>query len=214
MRRNTAPSSGSLRTMLDLFDVAAAIGDVLMLRRSLSHIVSRIVVIGGDSKPAATTAARRQSSAVSRRSSIHPSVSRLTELFRTTPGATTVLLASTTAPTICSGVITERKDGARAKIDAEGGRGLSSGNPTGYHQGIPFCAKTTSVLDEIIGASSAPSANSACAFTVTKRASCAPQSAGRLVAKTVARRSPSEVRKVSPDKRIASRFGPRVTAQT
>ena len=84
-----------------------------------------------------------------------------------------------------------------------------------YHQGMPFCAVTTSVSGPISAPTSPVIAGNWCAFIARITTSCTPSSAMRSLAATCATCSlPSALMSFMPWARTAARLAPRITTLT
>ncbi len=136
------------------------------------------------------------------------------EMLRTTPGSITWLDEVMTPPRVRSKPTVLSSAPPGSSRDRSGAFGRSLPSPWPYHQGMPFCAKTTGVSGPSSGVTVSATADRLEALRVEITTSCGPRSAGLSLAATLATIFLSPVRSVRPLARIASRWGPRATTET
>jgi hypothetical protein len=99
-------------------------------------------------------------------------------VWTTTPGSAISFGELITAPMIRSRATALRSAPPGSSRLRSGGVGRPLDSPMSYHQGIPFCAKTTGVCGPSSGPTPSASAVSAFALRVEMTTSCTPKSDG------------------------------------
>src|SRR4051812_41377888 len=198
-------STASLRTAPTGCSVRVQSVELPSICAAFCQIDWRMSANGGDDMSASSSAARRfLTRGVSTQSARPITIMLLPGTwFSTTPGSTTSLAEYATPPAmLCAGTARARRpSGSRRE------------SLLSYHQGMPFCTKTTAVSRPSSGAHWSAKVPRLLAFRVTNTASCAPSPCARSDARTRPTMVLPPCTSLMPLASIASRCAPRATTQ-